>query len=187
MLFTERNENFFQRLQQAKFTNADGGQIELETAITTLLQQLINLRSERRRLFVIGNGGSAAVAGHIVNDFCNTGGLIASTIHEPALLTCYSNDYGYEQGYSRQLQTQFSSGDMLIAISSSGESANILNAVAVAIEQKGFCLTLSGFEIDNSLKKLGDINYWLPSCYYGEVEIGHLFMLHHIADCLSQC
>ena len=93
-----------------------------------------------------------------------------------------ANDFGYESAYKLILKSVFKKGDMLIAISSSGQSPNIHQAVEMARELGGTVVTMSGFKSDNKLKQMGYLNYWLDSKDYGLVEIGHLFLLHNIAD-----
>jgi D-sedoheptulose 7-phosphate isomerase len=122
------------------------------------------------------------VASHAVTDFLNVAKLRATTLHEPSLLTCMSNDFGYEVAFARVLATLASPGDALVAISSSGQSANIRNAAAEMRKLGGQVVTLSGFKRDNPLRALGDVNFWLDSTDYGMVEIGHQFLLHNIAD-----
>jgi len=155
---------------------------DTEAAMLGLVALLNDLRQRRGQLFVIGNGGSAGVASHAVTDFVNVGKLRATTLHDSALLTCMSNDYGYEAAFARILSTMASPRDVLIAISSSGQSNNIRNAATTMRELGGTAITLSGFKRDNPLRMLGDINIWLDSADYGMVEIGHQFVLHNIAD-----
>ena len=133
-------------------------------------------------LYIIGNGGSAAIASHALTDFVNSSKLAAQVLHESALITCMSNDYGYENAYANILNIQMNSNDILIAISSSGRSLNIRNAVTVAIKKKAKVLTFSGFSPDNPLRKMGEINFWINSQDYGYVEIGHQFLLHNLSE-----
>lgn len=134
---------------------------------------------------MVGNGGSAAIASHAVIDLLNMGSVRALTLHDTAVITCISNDYGYEHVYEKQIKQLMTSRDILIAISSSGQSKNILNAVKVAKGNRAKVLTLSGFSSENPLRKLGDVNIWLNSTDYGFVEIGHAFVLHNITDRLN--
>jgi D-sedoheptulose 7-phosphate isomerase len=169
-------------LSAAEVTDLEGVRRDAERAIAELVGLLNDLRQRGGRLYVIGNGGSAGVASHAVTDFLNVGKLRAATLHEPSLLTCMSNDYGYDHAFARIVSTLATSGDMLIAISSSGQSANIRNAAAEMRRQGGAVVTLSGFKRDNPLRCLGRVNFWLDSSDYGMVEIGHQFVLHNIAD-----
>ena len=153
------------------------------------LEKAINLIEKVNRkgnkVIIVGNGGSAAVASHVVTDFVNKGGLRASTLHDSALLSCMANDYGYENAFARILRTVAQEGDVLIAISSSGQSVNIHNAVRRMREIGGTAVSMSGFKEDNPLRSLGDLNFWIDSDGYGFVEMGHLFLLHHVADRLA--
>src|SRR6185436_20185844 len=99
-----------------------------------------------------------------------------------AVLTCLGNDLGYDQVFARQIQAHARAGDLLIAISSSGNSANILNAVAAARARRADVITLSGFAPDNKLRGRGDLNFWVPNGLYGFVEIAHLAICHAILD-----
>ena len=151
--------------------------------ISTLLKRT---RGDRGSVFLIGNGGSAAIASHIANDLINTGHLDARVMHDTALLTCFANDYGYDQIYSRQIERVVCAEDVLLAISSSGNSSNIVNAAVAFSNAGGTIITLTGFDENNSLRRTGDFNYWIDSFDYGLVEIGHLFLLHHIAAMISE-
>ena len=173
----------FQRVVAAtEVTDQAGRRSDTEAAMVATVGLLKGLRSAGGRLYLVGNGGSAGVASHAITDFLNVAKLRAMTLHEPALLTCMSNDFGYEVAFARILATLASPGDMLIAISSSGQSANIRNAAMEMRKLGGKTVTLSGFKRDNPLRALGDVNFWLDSSDYGMVEIGHQFVLHNIAD-----
>ena len=149
--------------------------------------QLIgNVQKQDAQVFLIGNGGSAAVCSHIQNDLVNKLRMRAHVLHEPSVLTCMSNDYGYATAFGNMVARMGRPRDLLIAISSSGKSANMLAAVSAAREQQMAVLTLTGFDMANPLRSLGDANIWLPSVDYGEVEIGHLFILHGLVDVLRQ-
>ncbi len=167
------------------FTSAVGETMTQDDGVDALVSTLTALREASGTLYIIGNGGSAAVASHAVTDFFNVGGLRALTLHEPATLTCFSNDYGYEHAFAKRVERLVGKADALIAISSSGQSENILNAAKVAKAHEAQLITLSGFRQDNPLRQLGDHNYWLESDDYGMVEIGHLFLLHFVADLLG--
>jgi D-sedoheptulose 7-phosphate isomerase len=158
------------------------GRRPIESGLRKATELLTALRDRKGRLYVVGNGGSAGIASHAVTDFLNVGRLRASTLHDPALLTCMSNDYGYENAFANVLKTLAVAGDMLIAVSSSGKSLNIRNAAEAMRDIGGTCITLSGFESTNPLRAMGGLNFWLDSSDYGMVEIGHQFILHNIAD-----
>jgi D-sedoheptulose 7-phosphate isomerase len=172
-------------IEKAEITNYDGISMECEKGIQDNLIMLGKLRDRGGNLFLIGNGGSAGVVSHILTDFINVNKLNARTLHESTLLSCMSNDYGYENSFSEPLSTLAREKDLLIAVSSSGRSKNIRNAVKSMKEAGGYAITLSGFSQDNPLRSMGDLNVWLDSNSYGLVEIGHLFYLHYLSGCLK--
>lgn len=182
MSLSVRASEFEALVSSVQITDAAGKLLAVEGAMSDVLGMLRDLRQRKGGLFLVGNGGSAAVASHSVTDFLNVGGLRATTLHDPSLLTCMANDYGYEAAFERILSTVAQPRDMLIAISSSGRSKNIRNAAAKMRGIGGKVVTLSGFDHDNPLRRLGHMNIWLDSHDYGFVEIGHQFILHNLAD-----
>ncbi len=182
MSLSARGAEFQLVVARTEFTDAAGKRVDGESAVGSLVEMLEDLRAAGGSMYLVGNGGSAGVAAHAVTDFLNVGKLRAMTLHEPSLITCMANDYGYEFAFARVLGTLASPGDLLVAISSSGQSANIRNAAAEMRKLGGGTVTLSGFKRDNPLRALGDLNVWLDSTDYGMVEIGHQFVLHNIAD-----
>ena len=179
------SNDFDKLIQTSRFTDSKGKALSLEQGTSDALTLLQTTKEYGGNVYLIGNGGSAAVASHIYNDFCNVGGLRAVTLHEPALLTCFSNDYGYEHAYSTMLEKTARKNDLLIAISSSGQSKNIINAAIAMRARQATVITLTGFSVNNPLRTIGELNYWVDSKSYGLVEIAHLFTLHHWSDCLA--
>lgn len=169
-------------LERSEITGKDGAQLEIEAGMAVAMHTLAQVRKNQGSVYIIGNGGSAGVASHAVIDFVNVAKLRAFTLHDPALLTCMANDYGYENAFARILALTAKQGDVLIAISSSGNSKNIRNASTQMGASGGTVITLSGFAANNPLRVMGDINIWLDSVDYGFVEIGHQFLLHNMAD-----
>ncbi len=134
------------------------------------------------KLLFIGNGGSAAIASHQALDYWKNGKLKALAFNDASLLTALSNDLGYEHVFSTPIESFADEGDVLIAISSSGQSQNILNGVLAAKQKKCRAITFSGFNADNPLKKMGDLNFYVPSSSYGVVEVTHLTLIHAILE-----
>lgn len=135
-----------------------------------------------RNIYLIGNGGSAAVAEHMAIDLTKNAGLKAMAVSGSPMLTTFSNDYGYENVFKKAVEVFGSKQDILIAISSSGRSKNILNACKAAKVKGMKVITLSGFKASNPLRKLGDINLWVDSKAFGFLEVIHGFILHYIND-----
>lgn len=173
---------FFSVIENSICTDENGNSHEIDNGINKVIEQLTLNRDQGNSVYLVGNGGSAAVVSHAIADFTNVCRLRTFALHESSLITCMANDFGYENAFARLVNTVFRPGDILIAISSSGKSLNICNAAKMATEKGGIVITMSGFGQDNPLRKLGDLNFWLNSCDYGFVEIGHLFMLHNISD-----
>lgn len=158
------------------------GQVEFSEGID-LAAMLVRKQSRQdRKVVFIGNGGSAAVASHQAVDYWRNGNIPAICFNESALLTCIGNDFGYENVFSKPISIFTQSGDVLIAISSSGQSKNILAGVRQAIEKGCYVITLSAFQADNPLREMGDLNFYVPTSAYGFAEIMHLCICHCIID-----
>jgi len=137
------------------------------------------------KVIVVGNGGSASIASHFSLDLARTGGIRAINFNEAGLLTCLSNDHGYEEWVERALEMYADPGDLVVLISSSGQSENILRGAQAARRSGLHLITLSGFSTDNPLRRLGDINLWVDSDVYNLVEGVHSVWLSSLADALS--
>lgn len=177
-----RSQEFAELMKNCQITGPNLSPIALETGMVECLKTLAEAREQGASVYVIGNGGSAAVASHAVIDLVNVAKMRAFTLHEPSVLTCIVNDYGYEVAYSKLLAHMARPGDVLIAISSSGKSQNIRNATQQVMDNGGKVITLSGFASDNPLRPMGTVNIWLDASDYGLVEIGHQFLLHNLSD-----
>lgn len=169
-------------------------EIEDETGKPLLMDEVFsNIASGLRKghqkgntVFFIGNGGSAAISSHMAIDYQKNGGIRSLAFNDASALTCITNDLGYENVFAHHLDMHARDGDTLIAISSSGLSANILEAVNIAKQKKCNVITLSGFEPNNKLRGTGDINFYVPSMKYGFVEVTHLAILHAILDLMME-
>ncbi len=135
-----------------------------------------------KKVMIVGNGGSAGIASHITVDLWKNGGVKATAFNDSSLLTCIANDFGYKHVFEEPVKIFAERGDVLIAISSSGKSENILRAVSAAKERSCKVITMSGFGQDNPLKKTGDINFFVPAQGYGYVETVHAAICHALVD-----
>lgn len=144
----------------------------------------IALLQGKKRIFFLGNGGSNSISSHMMEDYGKIGGFQTYAFSDAALITCYANDYGYENAMAEWLKLHFQPGDVLIATSSSGESKNIVNAAQVALDKGGSMITLTGFGEGNTLSKMGNVNFYLNVRNYGMVECFHQVILHVILDSL---
>lgn len=147
-----------------------------------VLEMIRLARAANKTFYFVGNGGSAAIASHCAIDWMKNGGMRAMAFNDGAALTCLSNDLGYERSFAFPLHRFGAVGDVLFAISSSGQSQNILEAASTGNKLLMNVVTLSGFRGDNPLRHLGKHNFYVPSMKYGAVEISHLAILHSLLD-----
>lgn len=143
-----------------------------------------NLEKTSGKVILVGNGGSASIASHVSIDFTKAANIRSINFNEASLLTCFANDYGYENWASNALNFYADSNDIAILISSSGQSKNIINAADKANKIGLPVITLSGFLENNPLRKMGDVNLWVNSSEYNIVESVHQIWLLSIVDYL---
>jgi len=159
-----------------------GEPIDQQAGLAGAARAIRQASAAGRTLFVVGNGGSAGIASQVTYAFTHFRAVPALCLNDPSALTGIGADHGYGQVFSRQLAAYGRPGDFLIAISSSGQSANILNAVAVARANGFGILTLSGFKPENPLRRTGDINLYVDNRDYGFVEVSHLALCHAVLN-----
>ncbi len=184
-MFLERMRELADVVQRCTYTTSSGS-VSPDEALQMACSVLLQTREKGGIVYIIGNGGSAGIASHFYTDLIKTLEIPASTLVDSNLLTCIGNDYGYEFVYSSPLKTLMKEEDLLVAISSSGKSRNILHATDVARQKSAQVITLSGFLENNPLRKSGDLNFWLDARDYGLVETGHFFLLHTMIDHLCK-
>jgi len=163
-------------------TDADGKPISQQDAWSQATKLVRATHEQGNKVMFIGNGGSAGIASHMAIDYSKNGGIRSMAFNDGAALTCLGNDLGYENVFAKQIDLHARPGDLLVAISSSGNSMNILKAADVARERGCTVYTFSGFKADNALRTYGDLNFYVSSGEYGFVEIGHLALIHSILD-----
>jgi D-sedoheptulose 7-phosphate isomerase len=148
----------------------------------THFSEALKLLSKTNQIFFIGNGGSMGICSHMYEDYAKIGKFKTYIFSDPALITCFANDYGYEYAMAEWLKIYMNKNDLLIAVSSSGNSMNIVNAANTAKGLGANIITLSGFKPDNKLRNLGSVNFYLPIENYGVVECFHQVILHALLD-----
>lgn len=177
-------ENYYKNISSLidtiRVTNKDGKVLEFYHGIE-IASNLIMSLSDNKIMF-IGNGASASISSHMATDFWKNGGIEALAFNDSALLTCISNDYGYEYVFEKPIDMFAKKEDIVFAISSSGESKNIVRGVNAARQNECSVITLSGFRYDNILSTMGDINFYVPSRKYGLVEVIHHSICHCMLD-----
>jgi D-sedoheptulose 7-phosphate isomerase len=172
-----------ERLQRgAEVTDRNGQALPLEQGCEWVRQAAHETHDGDNKIIFVGNGGSAGIASHLAIDYSKNGGLRSMAFNDPSALTCLGNDLGYENVFAKQIEFHARAGDLLIAISSSGRSPNILAAVIAARARNCRVVTYSGFTDDNDLRRTGDMNFFVRSREYGFVEVSHLALCHAVLD-----
>ena len=171
--------NFFEKY--FKDINSKINSVEIDNLID-VAKKIKNASSTGNKLIIVGNGGSAAIASHLAVDFTKSANIRAVNFNEADLITCFANDFGYENWLDKAIEYYADKGDIGIFISSSGKSLNIINGVKKAKSMELETITLSGFDMNNPLSKLGDNNLWVYSKSYNYIEMTHHIWLLAIVD-----
>jgi D-sedoheptulose 7-phosphate isomerase len=140
-----------------------------------LCEIIKKVKENNSKIIIAGNGGSAAISSHLTVDFTKAAKIRAINFNEADLITCFANDYGYENWIKEALVAYCDPTDLIILISSSGRSPNMLEAARWANQENISLVTATGFAKENPLRTLGKINFWVDSHNYNVVE-----MTHHI-------
>jgi D-sedoheptulose 7-phosphate isomerase len=175
-------ETLFRATLEAECTASGGAGLTLDAAFVKVCEVCHGAHDSGNKVMFIGNGGSMGIATHMAVDFSKNGRMRATAFGDGAVLTALGNDLGYENVFARQIEWHGQAGDVLIAISSSGKSPNILNGVQMARSQGAKVVTFSGFQDNNPLRKAGDVNFYVRSMEYGFVEVAHQAIIHAILD-----
>lgn len=147
--------------------------------ITAVAQQL---RTNAGAMYFCGNGASSAMAGHMALDWLKAGEMKAISFNDSAVLTAVANDTGYENVFSLPISRLGRAGDLLVTISSSGNSPNVLTVIPVAREKGMKVISFSGLKPDNRSRVMGDFNFYVPCKTYGIAECCHQILLHAWLD-----
>lgn len=183
-MIEKRHKEFLALLDSIEVSDIRKSKVQFYRGIEKACDIVKRTGARGGRLFFIGNGGSAAIASHMSVDFWKNTRIPAMAFNDGSLLTCISNDFGYEHVFERPLGIFAGKKDVLFAISSSGKSLNILKAVAVARRKGTGVITLSGFKANNKLRSGGLLNFYVPSEEYGYVEVIHQYICHFVLDLL---
>ena len=148
-----------------------------------LIQKSINNKS---KVYIVGNGGSASIASHVSVDFTKVARVPSFTFNNSNLITCFANDYGYENWVVEAVKAYTNTNDLIILISSSGTSKNIVNAAQYCKDNNIDLITLSGFNKDNPLSTLGNVNFHIESTEYNYIEMSHHIILLALVDIFAK-
>ena len=173
----------YEKLGQMEVTDREGTCLSADEGLALWARRAQQVKEETKGLiFFCGNGASASMAEHMSHDWFQNAVVNTTTCAEISHVTAISNDIGYEDVYAYRIRRIISERDMVVGISSSGSSPNIVNAITAANENGAFTITLSGKKPDNELRGMGDLNFYVPLETYGEVESAHAVLLHGALD-----
>lgn len=155
---------------------------DVSEELVRMKEMLLEVKARCNKAIVAGNGGSASIASHVAVDFTKQAGIRTVNFNEADLITCFANDYGYENWVSKAIEFYGDKGDVVILISSSGNSVNMVNAANTAKKFGMKVIAFTGFNENNPLKQCGDLNFWVESRAYNVVENTHQIWLLMVCD-----
>ena len=162
----------------------------LKNVDTNLINASVNLiantKKNKNKIYIVGNGGSSSIASHVSVDFTKVAKINCSTFNNANLITCFANDYKYENWVVEAIKAYSLEQDLFILISSSGTSKNIVNAAQYCKQKKINLITLSGFKKNNPLSQSGKINFHVESEEYNFIEMTHHIILLSIVDIFAK-
>ena len=171
-------DNYFQRYREAIFNTG------VYDSLLQARDRLLTVKEDGKKMILAGNGASASIAAHGAVDFTKQAGVRSISFNEAALITAFANDYGYEHWVQKALEVHADPGDVVLLISSSGKSPNIVNAARYSRETGNSVISFSGFDAGNPLRENGDINFWVDSKAYNVIENTHSIWMLTICDLL---
>ena len=171
-------DSLLSALEDMQVTGIDGREISQEEGLSQWCKITSTLRAVNATMYFVGNGASAMMASHMAADASKNGQFRSVAFNDAALMTAVSNDISYEESFAMPLKRFADSGAVLVTISSSGNSPNIVRAIEVARELGLQVVTLSGMKPDNRSRQMGDLNFYIPADTYGVVEVTHQALLH---------
>ena len=158
------------------------GIVDMDSALEKWAMRARETQQNGGLVFFCGNGASCTMAEHMSHDWFQNAKVNTYTCSETSHITAISNDVSYEDVFSYRIDRILSKNDMLVTISSSGNSPNIVKAIKTAQSKGAFVVTLSGMKSDNKSRMMGDLNFYVPLPTYGTVESGHAVLLHTALD-----
>jgi len=174
----QRFDQLSEVFQKTKYTDA-----HKELSPSDALSQAIEmLKGVKGIVYCIGNGASGDIASHFSAELMKNCHLASQTLFNTSLFTSIANDLGYEHTFSHPLEKLLKPDDLLIALSGSGKSKNVLRALEVALKIRCPIMTFSGCEWENPLRQKGHWNAWIDCKEHGMIETLHFFLFHAIID-----
>ena len=181
-----KNLELFIKKYDREFFKISNINRDIFTKIKKLYELILKIKKNNKKIIIVGNGGSAAIASHFSVDITKNGGVRCINFNESDLLTCFANDYGYENWVKQALKFYCDNGDLIILISASGNSKNMINAAKYLKKKNNKLITFTGFNGENLLSKYGYINLNVNSNKYNFIENTHQYWLLTVVDILSK-
>ncbi len=155
-----------------------------EKKLDLTVKTLFSLKKKGKKIIICGNGGSAAIASHIAIDLLKNLKIQSLPLTDASLITCFSNDFKHKNWMKKAIEHYYSSGDIVVIISSSGMSSNIVNAAKFCVKKKIKLISFSGMKYRNKLNLINKkgIYFWINSMKYNHIELAHLYLLLLIVD-----
>jgi len=179
-------DSYLQKLSElmlsTQVTGKEGDFYSLEEGADIAVRMVLERIPSSGKIMLVGNGGSAAVVSHVQNDLCKAVGVRGLVFTEQPLLTAFANDEGYGSVFEAPINLWAEARDLLITVSSSGNSENIVRSVEAAVAKGCDVITFSGFAPDNRSRSMGNLNFYVGSDVYGYVETAHAALTHYITD-----
>lgn len=169
-------------MEKVEITTLEGEVLDPNEATNRLCALSRGVRDKGRQQFLCGNGASAAFASHMTLDWSKNAGVSSRCFSDVAMITAVINDAGADELFALPLRCHAGAGDLLVTISSSGNSPNIVNALMAGRELGMTIVTLSGLKPTNVSRQMGDLNLYVPAKTYGIVECVHQVILHSWLD-----
>jgi D-sedoheptulose 7-phosphate isomerase len=176
MLF-ERLEKFNQIIKKCESTTSINDRMEIDGAFSLAKEYLETTKKLDGVVYIIGNNQAAS---KISTELIKNLNISSSSLLDLNLLMSFTCEYGYENSYTKPLNVLLRENDLLIAMSNSGQSPNVLNATYFARRKNIKIITMSGGTYYNQLRQIGDLNFWFNSTDYILIEMSYSFILNTI-------
>lgn len=182
--FNEYVNDINEAFSKTIVTTSNGEELEISDGLKLWAKKAKDIKDNTKGLmFFCGNGASATMAEHMSHDWFQNGKVNTYSVSETSHLTAISNDVSYEDVFAYRINRICSERDMLVTISSSGNSPNVVKAITTAKEKGTYVVTVSGKSSDNKSRVNGDLNFYVPLQTYGMVESAHAVLIHAALDC----
>lgn len=159
--------------------------LDIEQAFALWVDWTVETRSREATAYFVGNGASASMACHFSTDLAKNARVRTQVFTDPSLITAIGNDVCYAEVFAEPLSWHGREGDLLVTISSSGNSPNVLRALEVAREKGIRSVALCAMGPDNASRNLADLSFYVPATTYGQAETAHAAILHHWMDVME--